>query len=290
MQLGFVFVFASLHITRSAGTLLTSATRTFGHSIKDGILLPKKELETFAHTCIAPPCIVTQIHLPSIKALWEASSWQDGRLRIYVDGEETASIDLLFGEIALLGRKAVNGTQNPKDGSPWGNSLFGHTAKDGGVYTTVRVPFLKTLRVTVTNSPTASHPALFWMVIRGLEATPVRLGDLVLPETAKLQMVRTEKDLNDLEMITIASAGQGGALLLTKFDADAPRFTYLEGCLRLLKDGSQTPLFLSSGVEDYFLSSNYFDEGMFKTPEAGLTYFDNAGSLSAYKQRSCCLG
>lgn len=203
---------------------------------------------------------------------------------MYIDGESVASFDLLFREIAILGHKSVNGTQKPLDGSPWGLSLFGHTATNGGVYSTVRVPFLKSLRVTVAASPTAAHTSTFWMIIRGLEATPVTLGEFVLPENAKLQIARTEKDLKDLEFITIAEAETGGgALLLTKFDADAPSYTYLEACLRLLADGNKKPLFLSSGAEDYFLSSSYFDEGMFKTEESGLTYFDGHGSLSAYK-------
>lgn len=44
-----------------------------------------------------------------------------------------------------------------------------------------------------------------------------------------------------------------------------------------------SPLFLSSGAEDYFLSASYFDEGMFKTPNSGLTYFNESGSLGVYK-------
>ena len=43
-----------------------------------------------------------------------------------------------------------------------------------------------------------------------------------MPEAAKLRIARTDKDLRDLEMITIAEAsGGGGALLLTQLDADA---------------------------------------------------------------------
>ena len=42
-------------------------------------------------------------------------------------------------------------------------------------------------------------------------------------------------------------------------------------------------LFLSSGAEDYFLSAYYFNEGNFKTPNSGLTYYDGNGTLSAYK-------
>jgi hypothetical protein len=42
-------------------------------------------------------------------------------------------------------------------------------------------------------------------------------------------------------------------------------------------------MFLSSGAEDYFLSAFYFDEGLFKTPNSGLTYYDTLGTMSAYK-------
>ena len=54
--------------------------------------------------------------------------------------------------------------------------------------------------------------------------------------------------------------------------------------MRVLIDGATSPLFfLSSGAEDYFLSAYYFNEGNFKTPNAGLTYYDGNGTLSAYK-------
>ena len=53
--------------------------------------------------------------------------------------------------------------------------------------------------------------------------------------------------------------------------------------MRLQVDGATEPLFLSSGGEDYFLSAYYFNEGEFRTPNSGLTYYDGAGGLSAYK-------
>ena len=43
-----------------------------------------------------------------------------------------------------------------------------------------------------------------------------------------------------------------------------------------------TPIFLSSGAEDYFLSASYFDEGEFLSPNAGLTY-KNGGAVGAFK-------
>ena len=53
--------------------------------------------------------------------------------------------------------------------------------------------------------------------------------------------------------------------------------------MRYYTDGANEPQFLSSGAEDYFLSAYYFNEGEFKTPNSGLTYYDKKGTLSAYK-------
>ncbi len=50
--------------------------------------------------------------------------------------------------------------------------------------------------------------------------------------------------------------------------------------MRFYADGATQPLFLSSGAEDYFLSASYFDEGMFKGPNSGLTYFDHHGGVN----------
>ena len=49
--------------------------------------------------------------------------------------------------------------------------------------------------------------------------------------------------------------------------------------MRFLPDGATSPIFLSSGAEDYFLSAYYFNQGEFKTPNSGLTYYDGKGSL-----------
>ncbi len=53
--------------------------------------------------------------------------------------------------------------------------------------------------------------------------------------------------------------------------------------MRAFADGATSPLFLSSGAEDYFLSAYYFNQGMFETPNSGLAYFDGHGTLSAYE-------
>ena len=61
-------------------------------------------------------------------------------------------------------------------------------------------------------------------------------------------------------------------------------FNYLEVQMRAYVDGGTDPLVLSSGLEDYFLGTYYFQRGKYYTPVAGLTHMDAKDhSFSAYR-------
>ena len=175
----------------------------------------------------------------------------------------------------------ASGPPGTGDHGPWGTALFGHTANNGGVYSTVRIPFGKSLRATLT----APASGTFWFIIRGVENLPVVLGDMTLPADARLKLHRYKgaTTLNELVTLMDVPPATSGALLAVRFDASGKSYGYLEACMRALIDGATSPLFLSSGAEDYFLSAYYFNEGNFKTPNSGLTYYDGKGTLSAYK-------
>jgi hypothetical protein len=256
--------------------------KSFGHSIKNGHFFPKgNEITTFEHTCGTPPCAITQLHCPTAGPV----GWQDARVRIYIDGEAMASIDITLLELVNVG--VYNGQEG--DAEPWGNDLFGHTANKGGVYSTMRIPFGKSVKTTI-ESAQADRSGTFWFIVRGVEAYPVILGDLQLPAAARLKLHRFDNFTVPKQLVTLADipAGTAGALLSLKLDAAGTGsqlgLQYLEACFRAEIDGAASPLFLSSGAEDYFLSAYYFNEGVFKTGQAGLTYKDNkAGKMSAYK-------
>ena len=58
--------------------------------------------------------------------------------------------------------------------------------------------------------------------------------------------------------------------------AKSANFNFLEAMMRAYMDGAKTPLMLSSGLEDYFLGTYYFNRGRYYTPVAGLTHMDEA--------------
>ena len=52
------------------------------------------------------------------------------------------------------------------------------------------------------------------------------------------------------------------------------KLTFLESCGRAYVDGNEEPEWLSSGLEDDFLGTYYFNLGIYQTEVAGVTYLD----------------
>ena len=100
--------------------------------------------------------------------------------------------------------------------------------------------------------------------------------------------------LSPLEFLTIANVsnmngensnnnGIGGLLYQVTLEANSSDYLYLEGCFRAKIDDAKEFEWLSSGTEDFFLSAYYFNRGLYHGNDAGCTFFDGKGSVSAYK-------
>ncbi len=132
----------------------------------------------------------------------------------------------------------------------------------------------------------------FWWIVRGTENLPVTLGGVRLPESARLKLHRrdhyTAKPLEEFALCDVKGAG---ALYQVTIAArglhdrpDWTRLSFLEACMRAYLDGEAEPTLLSSGLEDYFLGTYYFNRGRYANNLAGLTHFDGKDrSFSAYR-------
>jgi hypothetical protein len=291
--------------------------KTFGHSIKAGRLLPSgTEITTFEHSCGSPPCAITQLHCPTAGP----AGWELAVIRVYVDGEATPSINVTLLEMANVGRFAPDGqgrSGNPP-AEPWGVGLFGHTAQNGGVYSTMRIPFASSVKTTIESgvrNPPDGH-GTFWMIVRGIESYPVVLGDLQLPAAARLRLFRFDATTKPKQLVTLASVPKGyaGAVLNVKFDGQGHLkndggsrgqpvdetgpttdrtgsgsgsgsqggvLDYLEACMRAQFDGSKEVIFLSSGAEDCELRCRVLQRAQ---PGRGL---ELTASAAAAPQISC---
>ncbi len=238
--------------------------QTFGSIGKERTILEAgKEVELFHHE--GKGCLTH---------LWFAMD-ERTRIRVYVDGESDPSIDMATD----LGLGYAFG--GPPE--PWGVPQMG---KQGGVYCNYRIPFGRSVRVTVmptTKVFDSVNKRDAWWIIRGTEPLPVVVGGVRLPDSARLRLYRLEGHRAiPLEEFTICETKRSGALYMVTLCAQGDRKNrtwedqcYQEGCVRAYMGESKEATFLSSGLEDYFVSSGYFHHRkLFQNSVSGLTHID----------------
>ena len=199
------------------------------------------------------------------------------RIRIYIDGEEEASIDFLL----FLGHGIGSDQKTEAPNTPWNTKRLGHDA-NGAIYNTYQIPFSTSFRVTATH-PTDGE---FWYIIRGVEGMPVVVGNLELPFCNTRLRLHKNVDIivGPYQFYTIADVSStAGMLYQVTLSATSSDYEFLEACLRAKIDGSNTTTWLSSGTEDLFLSGYYFNSGLYHGDDSGLTYKNDPGTMSAYK-------
>jgi hypothetical protein len=219
--------------------------------------------------------------------MWFGGDWpgyEKTRLRIYIDGEAEPSIDMALG----MGHGYGFGDA----AAPWGSAKMGKTGHPSGIYDTFRVPFGKGIRVTAQRSKESPDGAVFWWIVRGTENLPATLAGLPLPAQARLRLYKLENyRAKPLEEFDLCKAKGAGALYQVTIAARGlkdtggwQRLSFLEACMRGYFDGATEPTLLSSGLEDYFLGTYYFNRGRYATGVSGLTHFDDKDcSFSAYR-------
>jgi hypothetical protein len=210
------------------------------------------------------------------------------RIRIYVDGEKTPSIDMEL----YLGHGIGFGDEY----APWGIARIGKAGAPNSVYDTYKIPFGTGIRVTAQFGEETPDHSLFWWIIRGTENLPVVLAGVRLPENARLRLHKMENHLaKPLEEFDLCDVKSNGALYQVTMAAKGMRksndkkvswkdLSFMEACMRAYIGGSKEPLMLSSGLEDYFLGTYYFNKGLYATPIGGLTHFNKEeNEFSAYR-------
>ena len=243
--------------------------RSFGTMGKQRQLLPAgTETELFRYTGHG-----------ALTPMWFGGafpSYGRTRVRVYVDDEAQASIDMEL----MLGV----GIGFEDDAAPWGIDRIGKTGRPSGIYNTYRVPFGRSVRVTAERCNAEKENPVFWWIIRGVENLPVTLGGVRLPDSARLRLYKTEnRTAPPLEEIDIYDGHRAGALYQVTIAGKSTNFDFLESCVRAYMGGAKAPLLLSSGMEDYFLGTYYFNSGKYYTPLAGLTHLVPDREFSAYR-------
>ncbi len=219
--------------------------------------------------------------------MWFGGDWpgfEKTRLRVYVDGETHPSIEMEMG----LG----HGYGFGDTAAPWGTEKMGKTGHPSGVYNTYKIPFGAGVRVTAQRDAASPDGAAFWWIVRGTKNLPVTLAGVRLPDRARLRL-HTHADFvaPPLEEFVLCDVPGAGALYQVTMAAESLRnvgdwkdISYLEAIVRAYVNGEPAPVLLSSGLEDYFLGTYYFNRGLYANALAGLTHFDaEKNAFSAYR-------
>jgi len=212
--------------------------------------------------------------------MWFGGAFKDYkrlRIRVYVDGEAVPSIDM------ELGLGVGVGFQDPT--APWGNRFGGVTGEPSGVYFNHRIPYARSIRVTAELPPGVSRDTVLWWIIRGLENGVPKVCGFSLPLAARLKLHKVvDREVQPLEEFELAQGAGAGLLFQVTIAAQSTNFEFLEGQMRAYFGSDTKPQFLSSGLEDYFLGTYYFNRGLYHLPQAGLTHKnETTHSFSAYR-------
>ena len=288
--------FLSLHVVVVAvasPALPQQYPRTFSYTFKPGQALePNKTLVLCNHVAKTP----SGNHAVLISWFTGQLMWDHFGATIisyYIDGESEpsirASIDMLTGEgpaptTPMKDRKII----------PWGSASLGRVGIGGGAYTTTRIPFAKSVKVTAEMAPGGTQSEVFCSVVRGLEnygPISLRNSGVKLAGTSRLKSFYVNTTLKSTEWATLANVTSGsGAILQVVQHVRSVNSYCLEGThwarINTGANATTEDLQLSSWFEDYYLSGQYFDAGEFATALSGMTAEDHwfyPHALTAYR-------
>lgn len=205
---------------------------------------------------------------------------EDTRIRYYVDGEEKASIDM---DLYMGHGIGFNDNQ-----APWATKYIGKIGEKNGIFNNYRIPFGKSVKVTAQKSKDADTNPKIWWIIRGAENCRVSIGNVELPGEARLKLCRLEdytaEPLEEFNLCDVSGSGAVFQVTIAAQGLGKKNISYLEACMRAYLNKAEEPVMLSSGLEDYFLGTYYFDTGKYYADIAGLTHLNKANSsFSAYR-------
>ena len=242
----------------SAAPAVRPGMKSFGTAVKQAELVGGYTEKTVFEHEVSP----NATH-GAITQQWHAGvNNMDLVVKIYIDGEVTASIQYEVGHAHGAGPAQVSIAPEANATAPWSaGESFGRT-HESGFWNTWLVPFRRTVRVTLMTP--RKDGLTFWYMVRGVENAPLVVSGLELPsETARLRVIRTTTTVAANSLVTWAFvSGTAGLFRQLNLVVNSSAYTYQEGCVsaRIDGGGSQpggTDLWLSSGLEDYFLGA-YF--------------------------------
>ena len=276
--------------------------RTFGGGLPSVPLQPGVETPIFNHTLAPGSTLGVLNHLWSVGGGSALTPELDGVqvYSFYVDGETSPSVrfpmrmaaGIVFDPVitdkrdvqplkngsALLRPpfKGANSSGIPISApTPWGTEWLGKGSDMEGYYNNFRVPFARSLLVTVELPSWVPNSIGVWTILRGEENVPLNLGGRALPLSARLRThTNTALFVDDMAFTPLVNSTHGSGVIFGHTlgiemgrNPHVNPLGFLEGCFHLVTPfsgvgasalqqqygvGSGFPgVVLSTGMEDY---------------------------------------
>lgn len=176
-------------------------------------------------------------------------------------------------------------TTHAAEQPPWGSPLFSRNSGSSFV-NTIPIPFSSSLRITLTYLGNGSAVLYYQAHGQYVQGSPAYLpfGSAKVPLSARLVIQRNALTLPRLAYLPILNFTAGKGLVAAMAIAfTAPNLNTLEGCFNFYETaGTPFPGELhSTGTEDEFISSYYFDQGPYQGRNSGVYYKKDVAGMAA---------
>jgi Protein of unknown function (DUF2961) len=203
------------------------------------------------------------------------------QISLYLDGETTPSLQFYPYEFA--GFPSLEAHLATPASNTWSAALFGRYSASSW-NSNIQIPFSRSLRVTLQYTPPSGSATIYYQA-HGLDGVQPALGLVPLPPSARLVLQRNRLSLPALAYLPVVDfpAGTSGVVAGIAIAFVAPNLNTLEGCFHFYPTAA-TPYpgqLHSTGTEDEFISSYYFDLGVFQGRSAGIFYKQDGGGKNS---------
>jgi hypothetical protein len=190
-------------------------------------------------------------------------------IRMYWDDESDPSVEVPLGD--FFGSAFAYKHHTPL--------LIGMSS--GGYYCYFPMPFNRKARIEIVNQTGEEVYAFYYQIGYYVFQTPMAEGTPYFHAT----WTRSLRTTNQNENFTALDASGSGYFVGLHYNAQSydRRLVYLEGDEMVYVDGETEPSIKGTGMEDYFNSGWYFQDGTYDAAYHGLVLMDTLGRISAYR-------
>ncbi|MCQ2149967.1 MAG: DUF2961 domain-containing protein [Bacteroidales bacterium] len=165
--------------------------------------------------------------------------------------------------------------------------LFSKFGSHNSISLDFKIPYYKSCRVELIQPESGVNDCI-WTTVRANTKATVVCDGRKLPRGAYFKGIRmANQAVSSGEQFTMMETDKNSAVVGVNLFLNSSTECSMEACIRAYDTRTGEYEFLSSGLEDFFLGTYYFDSGQFTGYKCGQTCLkmeDGGVKLSAYRQ------